>query len=134
VIVEDSQADTKVTDLGMLLKEHPGMSVVRVPTVEEFASSTLCNNRPQPRYHDELRIGKEVADGTCLLVRKDRFIFVSCKSLVEIWRVCHPYLASEDLNAHYRSSNPNSILYPTTQSKALSLRWNEPKRVDADRR
>jgi hypothetical protein len=84
VIVEDSQADASGTHLGSRAKEYPGTSLVRVATAEEFTTSVLCNNRPQPQYYDKLRIGKEVAYKRYLVVRKDRFIFAACEDLEEL--------------------------------------------------
>jgi hypothetical protein len=84
VIVEDPKSSTSGTDLGLRVKEHPNTSVVRVATAEEFTSSTLCSNRPEPQYYDELRIGKEVAYGRYIVVRKDRFIYAACGSLTEL--------------------------------------------------
>ena len=84
VIVQDIKASTSGNDLGMQEKKHTSMSVVRVATAEEFSYSTLCRNRPPPRYYDELRIGKEVVDGRYIIVRKDRFIYASCGSLAEL--------------------------------------------------
>jgi hypothetical protein len=55
-----------------------------VATAEEFTSSTLCSNRPEPQYYDELRIGKEVAYGRYIVVRKDRFIYAACRNLTEL--------------------------------------------------
>jgi hypothetical protein len=84
VIVEDPKAGTSGTNLSLQAKEYPSISIVRVATAEEFTSSMLCSNRPQPQYYDELRIGKEVAEGRYLVVRKDRFIYAACASLVEL--------------------------------------------------
>jgi hypothetical protein len=84
VIVEDTRASATGITLGLQAKEHPGISIVRVATAEEFTSSELCNNRPQPQYYDEFRIGKEVAGARYIVVRKDRFIYAACASLGEL--------------------------------------------------
>ena len=84
VIVEDSKAGQTGTSLGLQVNERPGISIVRVATAEEFTSSKLCSNRPEPEYYDELRIGKEVAGARYVVVRKDRFIYAAFKSLVEL--------------------------------------------------
>jgi hypothetical protein len=84
VIVEDPRASATGITLGLQAKERPGISIVRVATAEEFTNSELCNNRPQPQYYDEFRIGKEVAGARYIVVRKDRFIYAACASLGEL--------------------------------------------------
>jgi hypothetical protein len=84
VFVEDPRAGATGITLGLQAKERPGVSIVRVATADEFANSDLCSNRPEPRYYDELRIGKEVAGARYVVVRKDRFIYAACTSLVEL--------------------------------------------------
>jgi hypothetical protein len=84
VFVEDPRAGATGITLGLQAKERPGVSIVRVATADEFTNSDLCSNRPEPRYYDELRIGKEVAGARYVVVRKDRFIYAACTSLVEL--------------------------------------------------
>lgn len=63
-------------------------NMYRVSTAAEFASSSLCNGRPEPKYYDEYRIGKETCGKTYVIVRKDRFIFTACNDIVELRSAC----------------------------------------------
>lgn len=59
-------------------------SVVRVATGPEFASSSLCNNRPAPKFYDEARLFKEVPGKRFVILRHDRFIFAACRDVAEV--------------------------------------------------
>jgi hypothetical protein len=59
-------------------------SVVRLATGPEFASSSLCKNRPAPKFYDEARLFKEVPGKRFVILRHDRFIFAACRDLAEV--------------------------------------------------
>ncbi|GKZ25975.1 hypothetical protein AbraIFM66951_001991 [Aspergillus brasiliensis] len=65
IIVEES-----VTDV-----QDP--NVIALATGDEFASSPLCDRRPEPMLYDQFALRKEVRGRYCI-VRPDRFIFAAC--------------------------------------------------------
>jgi hypothetical protein len=57
---------------------------IGVATADEFETSPLCKNRPEPRCYDELRIAKELPGRRFIIVRPDRFVFAACKTIDEL--------------------------------------------------
>ena len=52
-------------------------NVFRLASVEEFAQSRLCSQRPKADFYDHLCLGKELRGMRLTFVRPDRFIFGS---------------------------------------------------------
>ncbi|GKZ95774.1 hypothetical protein AnigIFM59636_009782 [Aspergillus niger] len=58
-------------------------NVIKIATGEEFASSPLCNRRPEPKLYDQFALGKEIRGRYCI-VRPDRFLFAACNDINEL--------------------------------------------------
>lgn len=58
--------------------------IFRIASAEEFASSELCNGRPEPQGYDPYRLGKEVKNKRFIFLRPDRFVFAACNTLEEV--------------------------------------------------
>ena len=58
--------------------------IFRVATDEEFANSSLCEKRPNPKYYDPLIIGKNLKRRKFIILRPDRFVFAACNTLEEL--------------------------------------------------
>lgn len=61
-------------------------SVYQLASAAEFAESSLCDGRPEPRYYDMQYLGKALGGSKYVIVRPDRFIFAACSNLEEIER------------------------------------------------
>lgn len=61
-------------------------SVYQLASAAEFAESSLCDGRPEPRYYDMQYLGKALGGSKYVIVRPDRFIFAACRNLEEIER------------------------------------------------
>ncbi|OKL61492.1 hypothetical protein UA08_03338 [Talaromyces atroroseus] len=55
-----------------------------IATAEEFVQSDLCQGRPEPRYYDPQRLGKELKGQRYTVLRPDRFVFASCSTKYEL--------------------------------------------------
>ncbi|KAL4811663.1 hypothetical protein BDW67DRAFT_189990 [Aspergillus spinulosporus] len=55
-------------------------NVIQLATGEEFASSPLCNRRPEPMLYDRFALRNEVRGRYCI-VRPDRFVFAACNDI-----------------------------------------------------
>ncbi|OJJ96094.1 hypothetical protein ASPACDRAFT_54915 [Aspergillus aculeatus ATCC 16872] len=89
IMVEESVADV----------QDP--NVIALATGDEFASSPLCNRRPEPMLYDRFALRKEVRGRYCI-VRPDRFIFAACndiKALHGAIRSMLGYLQQTDLQS-----------------------------------
>lgn len=98
-IIEDQNVD-------MTKESDRAGTVVRIASGDEFARSSLCKGRPQPRYYDEKQIGKETRGRPFLLVRPDRFIFAACanvQELKEALQTIEPILRGEGQSRSLRS-------------------------------
>ena len=89
--MEQSESTIIVHDLevsleGMKSTGHETINVtaVRIASKAEFASSALCENRPEPRYYDPHRITKETRGRKFLVVRPDRFTFATCANIYDL--------------------------------------------------
>ncbi|KAG9194976.1 hypothetical protein G6011_00096 [Alternaria panax] len=59
-------------------------NVYRLAMAGEFAASTLCVGRPEPRYYDAHRIWKESLGKRYIILRPDRFVFATCGDVDEL--------------------------------------------------
>jgi hypothetical protein len=57
--------------------------IIQLATGEDFASSSLCNQRPKPMLYDPFTLGREVRGRYCI-VRSDRFIYAACNEIKEL--------------------------------------------------
>lgn len=64
--------------------ERQSIQKARIASAAEFAASTLCENRPAPRYYDPYRIRKEFPDKQYIVLRPDRFTFAACANTDEL--------------------------------------------------
>ena len=88
-IIEDTSADIPTdtwSQLSATMQDQglPNLTIARTATAQEFAASPLCTNRPEPKYYDPLRMGKEVGHRRYVIVRKDRFVYAACSDLAEL--------------------------------------------------
>ncbi|PYH95482.1 monooxygenase [Aspergillus ellipticus CBS 707.79] len=60
-------------------------NVFHIASAQEFAQSSLCNNRPKPLDYDPYLL-RDKLQGRFIIVRPDRFIFASCKDTREMKR------------------------------------------------
>jgi hypothetical protein len=59
----------------------------RTASSDEFAHSTLCNSRPEPRGYSESLIWDTIGGRRYVVLRLDRFVFATCNSKTELERV-----------------------------------------------
>ncbi|KAJ5391159.1 monooxygenase [Penicillium cosmopolitanum] len=59
----------------------------RTASSDEFAHSTLCNSRPEPRGYSESLIWDTIEVKRYVVLRLDRFVFATCNSKTELERV-----------------------------------------------
>lgn len=90
-LVKPSECVTIIHDLMATLpesqqKEFEGQKsqIIRAASGAEFAASTLCKDRPEPRYYQPYRIREEVRGRKFVLVRPDRFVFAACTNIEEL--------------------------------------------------
>ncbi|KAF4219349.1 hypothetical protein CNMCM8980_003080 [Aspergillus fumigatiaffinis] len=57
--------------------------IIQLATGEDFAGSSLCNQRPKPMLYDPFTLGREVRGRYCI-VRSDRFIYAACNEIKEL--------------------------------------------------
>lgn len=77
------------SDLQRLLENSEDICqypVYTIATGAEFALSNLCINRPEPRYYDPHRLGRELKWHKYTILRPDRFVFASCSTKAELQR------------------------------------------------
>ncbi|KAJ5593870.1 monooxygenase [Penicillium hispanicum] len=58
---------------------HPGRSVFRTATGDEFARSRLCTGRPIPQGYNETLMWQSVGGKRYVILRLDRFVFAACR-------------------------------------------------------
>ncbi|KAF7156272.1 hypothetical protein CNMCM5623_009665 [Aspergillus felis] len=66
--------------------------IIQLATSEDFASSSLCNQRPKPMLYDPFIIGKEIRGRYCI-VRPDRFIYAACNEIKDLREAIQKMLA-----------------------------------------
>ncbi|KAJ5976333.1 monooxygenase [Penicillium waksmanii] len=59
----------------------------RTASSNEFAHSTLCNSRPEPRGYSESLMWDTIGGKRYVVLRLDRFVFATCNSKTELERV-----------------------------------------------
>jgi hypothetical protein len=109
-IVKQSDCVTIIHDLASTLPtsqqkefERQRSRIVRVASATEFAASTLCKDRPEPRYYDPYRIRQEVQGRRFVLVRPDRFVFAACANIEELssaLRQIEPILSGVEITSN----------------------------------
>lgn len=82
-IVQDSHADHATWEK-LDLETKTTLDVFRVSTAKEFAVSALCREREAPEGYEESRLKKSTEGKTFIIIRPDRFVFASCKDMLEL--------------------------------------------------
>lgn len=87
-LVHDPNASLSSALEDQLIKSKTRDRVFRVATGAEFASSKLCADRPDPQGYDMFRIRTSLKGRRFIVVRTDRFIALSTKSVQDLVKGC----------------------------------------------
>lgn len=81
ILLEDTKVlvEQEITSLPTTSVLDAG-SIFQLATAREFSESSLCKNRPEPRFYDPIYMKKALKGKKFVIIRPDRFIFAACDS------------------------------------------------------